>query len=118
MTIFQFSNETWRPAAAAASGPVTTIWLSWRTVGTKKRQLHVDGRIYPRSKTQPLTDRCRSLVAAGMPRNMIIEARWKDTGTLSMRGLVHELAKLTVIDGERSGPRFGKWREFDRIDGR
>ena len=95
------------------SAPVTTLWLSWGKKPDGRRQLMLDGR--PAKDKSAVTDKCRSLVAAGMPRNMLFEAKWKHTGTVSMRGNVHHMAKLTVVESERSGPRFGKWREFIAI---
>ena len=66
-----------------------------------------NGREVVRSSRQPFLDAARALLAEGAdPADILIMMRGQ---TQSLSGPIGKVAKLTVAENDRLGPRFARW---------
>ena len=79
--------------------------------GDRWRVLH-DGIVIVESSRDPEHDAARALAALGLTGT--IETRHAGSAIVAMRFDIAKAAGRTVIEGERTGPKFGRWQQFDR----
>jgi hypothetical protein len=60
----------------------------------------------------PVFSAARVLLARGVPPTEQMTFRWKGTGSISYRGTIGGLAKLTVEENREIGPRVRAFRVF------
>lgn len=91
--------------------PVTLERTGSTARGDRWRVLH-DGIVIVESSRDPEHDAARALKALVLTG--IIETRHAGSATVAMRLDIEKAAGRTVIEGERTGPKFGRWQPFDR----
>jgi hypothetical protein len=64
------------------------------------------------SKT-PFVDASRVILDLGYDPSTILEMYDNDQSMVCLRGRLRDIAGIVVIEGERSGPRFGRYRPFE-----
>jgi hypothetical protein len=90
--------------------PVSLEKIGTGARGDRWRVLH-DGIVIIESSRDPEHDAARALEALGLTGT--IETRHVGSTVVSMRLDIVTAVRRTVIEGDRSGPRFGPWRPFD-----
>lgn len=60
----------------------------------------------------PFLTAARKILEMGGEEDDLLQLRWAGSATICMTGRLGKLAKLTVIENERIGPRFAKYRPF------
>jgi hypothetical protein len=74
------------------------------------------GEVLCRSKT-PLLSAARVLMRRGVDPNTELRMVRLGSETILMRARLGDAAALTVIEKDKAGPRFGKFREFPDLEG-
>ena len=76
--------------------------------------LMLGDQVIVQNSLQPLLDGCRTLKALGLTGPVEL---WSVGGTYPrMLSTVQSGAKLSVTEGERSGPRFVAWKPFTEVE--
>ena len=77
--------------------------------GDRYRVTHA-GLVLVESSRDPAHDACRALLALGLTGTL--ETRHASSPIVSIRMDIERGARRTVIETERCGPRFRRWRPF------
>lgn len=79
------------------------------------------GAHHVHSVRTPLLSMARKLLEAGFDPNIELRIVHRGAGTVAIRVKIGEAARLTVVENEKDGPRFGKYSPMpdrDELDPR
>jgi hypothetical protein len=90
---------------------VTRVFIeltSYGQAGARYRVTTEAGRVLVASSRTPALDAARALLAEGVTGRLQV---WRPSGTSpAMNVDIERAATLTVLEGDRQGPRFGAWK--------
>ena len=104
------------PQAIVNPGPAAPHRFDVARIGVGSRgpryRVTCGGIVVAESTTEPALDGARGALGLGITG--MAETWHVAAAYASMRFDIATAARLTVADGEKSGPRFATWRPFDR----
>lgn len=71
-----------------------------------------NGEAVLESTRLPFCDGARELLRRGHAPSTIIEMRHKGASIVAMRGMIGKVAALTVVETDKVGPVFARWKPF------